>query len=281
MSDIEGVYFGVYFESPALEGFSLRAGKPDVDEAVGVTMELFHELGARMPDTDAVSDNLCHNFTSLAELGYDGRLYSELPKEVSLDRIISAADRNRAKGVETAYRYPNLWTPGFEPNSYTAEELDGSLEGAPQARLAIFNADRNTGVDPLLHGLMMPYDDRHRGDAPQTQLEALEATSQEFANRHPAGVIEALGHRAAVTMVLMDRVRGVTKVNPNSAQFALNQGFLRMSELGRHAVGGGSVVGYVDSIGSQLRLDWSHGVAYPHRGVGVSAGLHKLNIQAS
>lgn len=278
MTSIEGLC--IRPEEPATLVASLRTGRPDVAEAVGVTIEAYQNLGFT-PNIDDATESLTTNFTQLTDFGYYGRLYVEPPKGVGFDQIIGVADDKRAKGVDKLYRYPNLWTPGTEDNSYTTEELDGSPSAKPEARLAIFNADETTGVDPLLHFLNTPFDDKYRDGAPQTQLEALEATSQEFAKANPndpQAFVRALGHRAAVMLVLMDRIRGV---KPRSADFVLNQGFLRIPELGRRAVDGGSVVGFVDSDGSRLKLGGSDGRADPDRGVGVSVGLKELEPQAS
>jgi hypothetical protein len=88
------------------------------------------------------------------------------------------------------------------------------------ARLAVFNADKTTDADPLLHFLSMPYDDMYREGAPQTQLEALAATTEQFVQKHPQALMQGLGHRAAAMLVLMDRIRGVEKVDSKSENFA-------------------------------------------------------------
>ena len=178
------------------------------------------------------------------------------------------------------YRYPNLWTPGTETNSYTPEELDAAPTDA-LARLAVFNADRETGADPILHFLNMPFDDKYREGAPQTQLEALTAAQAKFEKQHPQAMLQSLGHRAAAMLVLMDRIRGVETVNPQSDDYILNTGYVRIPDLGRRSVDGDSIVGYVDSNGGRLELDGSSGSASPNGGVGLVAGLKELDPQAS
>lgn len=69
----------------------------------------------------------------------------------------------------------------------------------------------------------------------------------------------------------MDRIRGVAKVDPKSADFALNQGYLEVPELGRRKVDGVSVVGLVYSDRGQLKLDRSNGNASPNDGFGLLA----------
>lgn len=272
MTSIEGLCVQPEPAQLELSGV-LRSGKPDVSEAVGVTIEAYRDLGF-VPDVDQATESLTTNFTPLAELGYDGRLYVEPPAGISFNGLTTAADGRRAKGVDTLYHYPNLWTPGTEANSYTIDELYGNPAIEPQARLAVFNADRTTNVDPILHFLNMPYDDKYRDGASQTQLEALEALEQAFTGQHPEATMQALGHRATVMLVLMDRIRGVETINPKSADFVLNQGFVRIPNLGRKEVGGDSIVGNVDSYGSRLVLDGGNGRAYSGGGVGLSVGLN-------
>ena len=273
---VEGLY--IFKQAPALSA-ELRAGSPDVSEAVGVSIDASKLLGST-PDVDAATDSLTKQFNALAELGYDGRLFVEPPAAVSFGDITDAAEGKRPHSVSPMYRYPNLWTPGTETNSYTPEELDAAPTDA-LARLAVFNADRETGADPILHFLNMPFDDKYREGAPQTQLEALTAAQAKFEKQHPQAMLQSLGHRAAAMLVLMDRIRGVETVNPQSDDYILNTGYVRIPDLGRRSVGGGSVVGYVDSGGGRLELDGSSGIADPYGGVGLVAGLKELDPQAS
>lgn len=262
-------------ENPTAPIESLRAGQPDIDEAVGVTLEAYKALGFA-PDEDQATESLKENLKPIAELGYNGRLYVEPPQGVSFDAIIAAADGKRPSGVEEAYRWPNLWVPGTEENSYTSEELDAAAE-EPEARLAVFNADEDTGVDPLLHFLTQPYDE-HREGPTQTQLEALEALKKAFAGEHDQPFLRALGHRAAGMLVLMDRIRGV---DTDSSEFVLNQGWMRIPDLGRRKVGGDFVVGGVYSRDGRTEFAGTSGGAYRNGGVGVSVGQKELDSQAS
>jgi hypothetical protein len=231
-------------EHPIVPVDAFKSGQPDVDEAVGVTLEAYKLLGFE-PDEDQAKESLADNFRPIAELGYDGRLYVEPPQGVSFDAIIAAADGKRPSNVEPTYRWPNLWTPTAESSGYTTKELDAAAE-EPEARLAVFNADEETDVDPVLHFLGQPHDERHREAGQQTQLEALEATKEAIAANHEHAFAQALGHRAASVMVLMDRIRGV---DAGSSEFILNQGWMYLPNLGRREVDGVSVVGLVYSGG--------------------------------
>lgn len=263
-------------ENPTAPIEGLKAGQPDVDEAIGVTLEAYKTLGFA-PDEDQATESLKENFKPIAELGYDGRLYVEPPQGVSFDAIIAAAERKRPSGVEEAYRWPNLWVPGTKKKSYTVAELDAAAE-EPEARLAAFNADENTEVDRLLHFLNQPYDDEYREGASQTQLEALAALEKAFAEKHEQSFLRSLGHRAAGMFILMDRIRGV---DSSSNEFVLNRGWMRVPEFGRRKVDVDSVVGFVLSFGGQAEFGRSFGFAGWGVGVGVSLGQKELDPQAS
>lgn len=253
--------------NPVAPVTELRAGQPNIAEAVGITLEAYKALGFA-PDTDQATESLTENFTSVTELGYDGRLYVEPPQGVSFDAIIAAAEGKRPDNVEEVYRRPNLWVPGTKKKSYTADELDAAAE-EPEARLAVFNADGDTGVDPLLHFLAQPYDEMYRDGAAQTQLEAIAAVKESFAEKHDQAFLHSLGHRAASILILMDRIRGV---DSTSSEFVLNRGWMRVPVLGRRKVDGGSVVGDVYSGGGQASFGWTGGYADSGVGVGLSVG---------
>ena len=273
---VEGLF--VFKEAPALSPV-LRSGSPDVSEAVGVTIEASKLLGST-PDIDTATQALTDQYTALADLGYDGRLYVEPPAEVGFEDIVDAVEGKRPSSVSPVYRYAPLWTPGTEAESYKAKELDKSPLDTV-ARLAIFNADKTTNVDPILHFLNMQYDDMYRDGEPQTQLEALAATKEQFAQKHPQTLIQGLGHRAAAMLVLMDRIRGVEKVDPKSEDFVLNTGFLRVPGLGRRTVDGDSLVGRVYSDDGQLGLGGSDGNSLSSGGLGLAVGQKELEPQAS
>lgn len=260
---IEGLY--VRPEQGPITVF--RSGEPDVAEAVGVTIEAHRELGYA-PDVDQATESLTKDFGAIAGLGYDGRLYVEPPKNVKTDDIIAAADGKRPDGVDETYRYKPLWIPGSEENSYTSEELDAAPE-EPEARLTIFNARTDTGVDGVLHFTAMPYDEEYRDDAQKTQIEATLEAKEQFEESHPENQLHSLGHRAVAMSVLMDRIRGV---DPRSDDFLLNTGWMRLPDLGRRTVGGGSIVGDVRSYRGQLKFDGTDGDAYRREGVGLSVG---------
>ena len=256
----------------AIEGLTIRPpsqlylpGTPDVAEAVGVTIEAYRALGYT-PDEEVATESLTKEFNRITEVGYTGRLFVRPPQELGFDTLIEAAEAKRRKNVAKIYRYPNLWTPGTEAQHYTEEDLNKG-PATPLARLALFNADQNTGVDPLLHHLTIPADEeaqqKYGGDT--NQVTKLEKDKKAFEAQHPDYDLDQLDHRDFAMLALMDRVRGV-----EPEDMILSKGFMRVLRLGRRTVAGVSYVGLVNSYGGQLRLSRSDGDAGSNLGVGVS-----------
>lgn len=264
-----------------------RPGSPDISEAVSVTLEAYRDLGYA-GDPENAERKLTEAFQAPASLGYDGRLYVPVPSVVTTERLLTVADDRRPDGISPIMKYTNLWIPGTKKESYTQDELDRA-PAEPSARIAVFNADKATGVDPLLHHLNLPYDGfaKDRWGGQTTQLDAVEKDRTAFEAKHPGFVLTMTGHREFALFALMDRIRGEKPeaqnyVDPRSEEFVLNRGFMRITkELGRRSVDGGSIVGYVDSVGGRLDLDRSYGGARSRGGVGLSVGSKELEPQAS
>jgi len=246
-----------------------KKGTPDVDEAIRVSEEALDVLGFQ-------AKGLREDYEKLADLGYDGRLYPALASAaLGFDDLLRGADGKRPQGVQTAWRYKELWAPEKDKGGYTEAKRNGTAV-TNEGQLALFNT-KSTGFDPLLHGLGLlglPFDtvakNRWNPDAEMTQLELIDEHTKAFEAQHEVTHVKALGARAVLMMALMDRVRGI---DPQSKEFILNAGFMRDSELGRVDVSGvGSLVGIVDSGGSRLRLSGSLGGADSSIGVGFSAG---------
>jgi hypothetical protein len=256
-------------------------------EAAGVTLEAYKLLGYA-GDPAAAEYALEEALNPLANLGYDGRLYVHPPKVVGFAALIAAAEGKKPEGIEEAFIYPNLWVHGTEKESYTQEDLDEApaVEGA---RLALFNPDMDTGVDPMLHHLGIPYDDyaKDRWGGDTTQLAEVEKDKSVFEAKHPELTLGMVDHRDFALLALMDRIRGVDPqasnyIDPRSENFVLNTGFMRVAgALGRRSVGGVSCVGGVYSGGGRLDLGRSLGDAGSYDGVGLSVGPKELDPQAS
>lgn len=264
-----------------LEGY--RPGTPDVAEAVGVSREALRWLGL-----DPSTEELQGDFEDVAALGFAGRLYPEIGQDpktgqsyVPFEALLAAAEGQRPKDdagnftVEKVDRYPKLWVPGTDEGGYTVADLDRG-PGPSEGRIALFNATA-TDYDPLLHGLWRPYDEAYAKPNEETQLDFIARRRETFQAHYPNRTFGAVGVKACLMMALMDRIRGQKPeepnyVNPFSQEFVLNRGFMRIPDLGRRALIGVSVVGYVASVDSQLGLGGAGGNADPSIGVGLAAG---------
>lgn len=260
-------------EVPQAPGVHLyRTGELNVTEEAGVAVAALNELGI-VGDNDQALESTTNDFNALAQLGYDGRLFIRPPAHpsASFDALISAAEGKRPQDVAELYRYPNLWTPGTEAESYSDDELNQTASDLAVARLALFNV-ADTDVDPLLQHLDVPFDDyaKNTWGGKTTQLDEIAKDITAFEAKHPEHDMTDIDHRDFAFMALMDRIKGV-----GSEDMILSHGFMRIQNLGRRSVGGGSVVGCVDSSDGRLRLVWSFGSADPYDGVGVSAGLNE------
>lgn len=293
---IEAVHSGVWTPQqpevirPARE-LHFRPGTPDVSEAVGVSMELLGYLGGVTDaNRETTQQQVEAEFTEKAALGYDGRLFV-LPDggRVPFEALLAGAEGLKPSEIDERFRWDPLWRPGTEAESFTKKDLDGA-KTETVTRLAVFSSVE-TGLDPLLHHLNLPYDNYAKNkwnpDAETTQLEEIAADQAEFADRHEDFMVEMPGPRSYLVWAIMDRIRGrkadaPNYVDPRSQEFVLNRGWMRVSEeMGRRAVGGGSVVGRVYSVGGQLRLVGSAGSAGGDVGVGVSVGRKESAPEAA
>lgn len=253
-----------------------KPGNPDVNEAVGVTLEAYKILGYA-GDAEAAEESLTSAFEAPANLGYDGRLHVPVPKAVSFKQLLAAAEGKKPADVGAAYVYPNLWTPGTEKKSYTDDELNQAPAEA-FGRLALFAADSDeSDLDPLLHytDSELPFDDyaKERWGGKSTQLAEVGKAQAEFEDKHPDFNLTMMNHRDFALFALMDRIRGV---KPDSAEFVLNRGWMRVAgALGRRSVDGESIVGALSSNDGQLRFVRGDGNGNSSIGVRLSAGQNQ------
>jgi hypothetical protein len=266
---LNGLYKTPHIEIPEKGLAFMRTTELDVTEPVEVTLEALKLLGI-IEHNDQAKQSITADFTALSELDYDGRLHVLPGIGVSFDHILQTAEAIKPENVPVLYRFTNLWTPNTESNSYSQAELNGGPENHV-ARLAVYNADTNTSVDPVLHYLNTPYDEKYQENCSTTQLQELEQDQQDFNVKYEDFKLSSLDHKAFAMLALMDRIRG--GVAPNSKDFILNTGFMRIPDLGRRDVCGDSCVGNVDSDDGQLKFDCSYGVAGVFNGVGLSVGI--------
>ncbi len=241
-------------------------GMPDVDEAVNANVEALTFLGL-VSDQVKVRETIESDFSDLTSLGYNGRLHVLPGKDqISYDHLVAGAEGKRPSNVEPVYIYRQLWVPGTEAESYKEAELNRGPVSAV-ARLALFNADPNTGFDPVLHHLGLSYDQKYKVKGQLTQLEAVEDDNKAFAEMHLGHQLHTLDHRAVSMLTLLDRISGVAPKDQ-----VLSRGYMRIPELGRRSVDGGSYVGDVDSRDGRLVFGRGYGDPLSGLGVGFSMG---------
>lgn len=250
-----------------------RIGELDAKEEALVAVSVLNELGI-IGDYDQTLESTTNDFYALADLGYDGRLIVKPTSEqASFDELLKAAESMRPKDVEELWRYPNLWAPGTEAESYSEDDLNQTPNKLAVARLVLFNTDETTGVDPILQHLDVPFDDyaKEQWGGESTQIEEVAKDKEAFEAMHPEHDLAGIDHRDFAFMALMDRIKGV-----DASEMILNKGFMRMQKLDRRGVGGNSIVGCVRSDDGQLKLGRGFGDAFPHDGVGLSVGLNEV-----
>ena len=164
-------------------------GKPDVEKDIKLTMKLFELLGVAGDERELRSE-----YERLASLGYDGRLYPELPASITTDRLISVVEQMWRKlykwyGDDDEEDYSSVdyefWTPRKRAGSRAIGEFDGSTTDF-SARLALFSKEPASLHDPILHFYGLPYDKREQSENGFTQQKEIERVSRQFAIDHPA-----------------------------------------------------------------------------------------------
>lgn len=247
----------------------LKAGKPNVSSAVNATVKLLSLLNL-VGDEASLRSSLLADYTRLADLGYDGRLYPELPEHVTFDQLLQVVEGKRLENVPEASVWAPFWVPGTEAGSVTGADLNGSAVTV-SARLALFSSDAG-GLDPVLHFRGLSFDDTYRESGRSTQLEELQKAEAGFIQAHAGTTLRAADHRDFLVWALMDRL---SRRKPTSDAFVLNAGWMRVSALGRRSVVGVSVVGEVHSALGRLGFVGGRGGPRFDFGVGLSAGFEE------
>lgn len=225
---------------------------------------------------EEVRESVKADFEALDAANTAGPRYPALPRRlVSLHQIIKATDSgNYANGAEypATYLDSDLWTPD-NSQGYQAEEL-GNLEAgetddswAPHIRIAVKNPD--SPYDKLLHFLGQPYDEKYAVKGEETQLEAIAKAKEAYESEHEGFALTPLNDSAFAMLSLMARIKG--------EEMPLASGWMRDATKGRKTVDGDSFVGNFRSNRSKLKFVRDNGNAYPHGGVGLSAGPKELS----
>lgn len=250
-----------------LPSTNAAAQRPNVGEAVDVTVELFKRLGV-VSDEQSLRESLSGDYERLvaANLG-NGRLYPELPAVITFTQLMVVANRLAASEPgygHVLYQEPSQ-IPGIEKGSVIETETSDKATSFT-ARLALYAED--SAYDPLLHFTGLPYDDTCAKSEELTQVKALEEKQVAFTEKHTGASLRAADHHDFLVWYSMDLIRGLPK-----QEIVLADSSMRIPALKYHSAHGDSVIGTVRSSGGQAVLDWLGGLALPWDGVSISAGL--------
>ena len=264
----------------AIEGLKTipipQPNKVNLSDQVGASVEALNILGL-VEDRDFVTESVTAEFGRLNQSGRTGEPFVQLPRSViSLADLVQASD-NATYSDDRQYPetvvYSELWTPGFDKDGYTAEEVDnltlgGNGDFAPHARVAVHNPASEQ--EPLLHFIGKPYDKKYAEKGQQTQLEAVEEAIKAYeAEGHEDFAMTPLNAKAVAFIALTRRIKGET--------MPISWGFMRDATLTRKEVGDYSLVGNVDFDGNKFNLHGSRGDAFSDNGVGLSVGSKEIN----
>lgn len=265
----------------AIEG--LRRVEPQTfnrDDEIGVMVDALERVGlVRDSNRDRVTESVTADLGLLTANGETGESYPWVSEYlVTLGEVVHALDSGEyanSRDYDEALVDHRLWTPGAHPDGYDADDF-GNLEpgqparGVPaHVRQAIHNPASE--AEPLLHFLDLPFDDKYRGKAPETQLEALAKAKQEYERAHEGFTVTPLDSKAIAMITLMRRIKGQA--------MPLEWGCMRDATLPRRVLKNNPVVGAVYSRGEQLNVGWSTGVPKDDVGLGLSVGPQKIERQ--
>jgi hypothetical protein len=229
---------------------------------------------------DEVKESTAADIAALESSG-DGQDYPWIPDElVTLDNVVYALDTGEYQSGEEyvdTYVYNRLWTPGTDQDGYSAEDLDkfdSERSGSgvlPHVRRALHNP--SSKVDPKLHFLNQPFDEQYAEEGAETQLQAIAKAQAEYEAAHEGFGMTPLNAKGVAMIALIQRIKG--------EDMPFEYGWLNDATMPRRTVVGDSLVGDVDSLDGQLRLDRSDGDAFPYDGVGLSVGPKEIEPQTS
>jgi len=226
-------------------------------------------------DWDKIRETVTAGFLALEGSGRTGEALIQIPRRIiTLQGLLDVTEglRYGGKDYPKAKVWDNLWTPGTELNSYTAEELDNLTLGGdgdfePQVRLAIYNESSDKRIEePLLHFLGQPYDVMYAKKGQLTQPEAITKAVKEYEAEegHEDFAMSPLNAKAVAWIALVRHIKG--------EQMPMNWGHMRDATLPPKRISQKNCVGYIFSCYGRLCLDKTGGGVDSTIGVGLSVG---------
>ena len=227
-------------------------------------------------DSQKFKSNTMEESKRLQDLGYEGRLYTEIPLKVSTGALAHLIEEIRQKDVDEAYFNETLYgkktVVSRTPSSLLMKRHKGK-DMKTQTRLMMFNVNQNTNVDPALLALNQPFDDYARdkwgqpGD--QTQQEFFNIVQQNL--KSGAWDLMPGNLRSFMSVVGQDRY---AETNVRNQLFA--KGWARLLDFKRGEVAGlGNFVPYIISADGRIESCLGSSNAHSDNGVFISIGINK------
>jgi hypothetical protein len=253
-----------YRKSGSTLSDKFRKGQINTEEEVAKLVNVGRTTGFLGDRVAWLSDDA----RKLAAAGFVGRLYWDLPPEViTTDELIAEADKYRDRGAPRTNNDSSIWIPDQHNIGLTSQQWDGPSR-PPSIRLAVFRAktgdpDSEAGVDPILHGLKLPYVDQMT--LSKKYIEEFEAAFGEFD-------IEPLTHKSVCAMLLSDRIECL----PTDRRI-LAHVFKRTLFGWWHLYGNADAqrCGSVTLSNDWFIMNESAGYPYPSDGFGLSIGIRQ------
>jgi len=242
-----------------------RKGYHDVQAEVAKLYNVGRTVGFLYEGLDWIESEV----ERLAETGFAGRLYWDLPPElITTDELITEMDRYRDPGSARTNSDSSVWIPSEEDAGITREQWDGPSR-PPAIRLAVERAkeedpDLEVDSDTILHGLRLPYDE---------QISLAKICMERFSSAFPKYSIEPLTHKSICSILCSDRMHSVP-----ADDRILSKGFMRVLFGWWHLYGNVDILrcGSVTLSHDWFIMNESAGYPYPSDGFGLSIGVKDL-----
>lgn len=258
---------------PVFDVNRFAKGTIDVSTEVDRGIELIRMAGGFNGGGDEAKlrNDFTTDLVALEQTGLAMRIVPDVPgTNLPFNSLIALMDGVRPEGVEEASIYDKLWVPGVEADSLTPELLAGPAKRVALRGLLLSVSSGD--YDPVLHHRGLPADDHAKEmydpSAKTTQTSALTQDISAFEATFPELDLRGASYRDYAFLVTAFR----RNLRQEPGALPLSRGYMRDLGVGRHNVGGGSVVAGVDSDGGWARFDGGSGHANDLAGVGLSAG---------
>jgi len=252
-----------------IEGLKSIANKREVNlvDEVGSSVEALDRLGL-IEDYDLVLESVTKEYRRLLNQGgKTGELFIQLPESaVTLDSLINVIQGHNYfdKKPVQVYVYRQLWMPDHHQNSNDGNQiLNDSLDYLPHACLAVYNHDCKR--EPLLHFLNQPFSLEfvQNNEQKETQLDSIDQAIKDYKiNGHNDFFMTPLSARGILFIALTRLIKG--------QRLPLEWGYMNDATLRCKKTQDSLILGKVTSIGGNIHLTRSIGMANPQLGVGLS-----------